>query len=91
MKYFEVTATTPYCGEELTGYYQAASEAELYTSGRIDDLIADCIGEFMDPSDYEDYGFESAEDWEEYYMEGSGADIREISQEEYEAAKERGW
>ena len=91
MTYFEVTATTPYCGEELTGYYKATSEGELYLSGQVDALIADCVSEFMDPEDYEDYGFESAEEWEEYYLEGAGVEIREISQEEYEDAKERSW
>lgn len=29
MKYFEVTASTPYCGEELTGFYMAESEEKL--------------------------------------------------------------
>lgn len=91
MKYFEVTAYTPYCGEELTGYYKAESEAELVSTGKVDDLIADCVSSYMDPSDYEDYGFESEEEWSEYYYEGAGADIREISVEEYEAAKEGGW
>lgn len=91
MKYFEITATTPYCGEELTGYYMAESEDELYSNGKVDDLIADCVSEFMDRSDYEDYGFDSEEAWEEYYFEGSGVEIREISEEEYKAAKECGW
>lgn len=91
MKYFEVTAYTPYCGEELTEYMQAQSEEELYTSGKIDDLIADCIDSFMDSSDYEDYGFESAEDWEEYYYEGAGANIQEITEEYYKQYVEKGW
>lgn len=91
MKYFEVTATTPYCGEELTGYYMAESEEELVASGKVDDLIADCVSEFMDRSDYEEYGFDSEEEWEEYYFEGAGYEAREISFEEYKAAKERGW
>lgn len=91
MKYFEMTASTPYCGEELTGYYEAESEEELYAKGIADALIADCVGEFMDPSDYEDYGFESAEDWEEYYFEGAGVEIREISFEEYQKMKGSGY
>lgn len=91
MKYFELTAYTPYCGEELTEYVEAQSEEELYTSGKIDDLIADCVSSYMDSSDYEDYGFDSEEEFSDYYYEGSGVDIREITEEEYKEAKERGW
>ena len=39
MKYFQMTAYTPYCGEELTSYEMAESEEELYTSGKADALI----------------------------------------------------
>ncbi len=84
MKYFQLTAYTPYCGEELTEYLSAESEDELVTSGKVDDLIADCVSSFMDPSDYEDYGFESAEEWSEYYYEGSGVDIVEVSKKEFD-------
>lgn len=91
MKYFELTAYTPYCGEELTEYVMATSEEELVISGKVDDLIADCVSSYMDPSDYEEYGFESEDEWTEYYYEGSGVDVREITEEEYKEAKERGW
>ena len=47
MKYFEVTASTPYCGEELTGFYMAESKTALYESGKVDDLIADCVAEWL--------------------------------------------
>ena len=91
MKYFELTAYTPYCGEELTEYVEAQSEEELYTSGEIDDLIADCVSSYMDSSDWEVYGFESEEEFSDYYYSDSGVDIREITEEEYKEAKERGW
>ena len=83
MKYFEVTAYTPYCGEELTEYVEAADEEELYTSGKIDLLIDTCVSDHMDPSDWEIYDFESEEEFIEYYYAGSDVDIREISEEEY--------
>lgn len=91
MKYFELTAYTPYCGEELTEYRMAESEDRLVADGIVDDLIADCVSSYMDSSDYEDYGFDSEEEFSDYYYEGSGVDIREISEEEYKEAKERGW
>ena len=91
MKYFELTAYTPYCGEELTEYKMAESEDQMTKDGILDDLISDCVSSYMDPSDYEEYGFESEEEWTEYYYEGSGVDVREITEEEYKEAKERGW
>ena len=42
-------------------------------------------------ADYEDYGFDSEEEFSDYYYEGSGVDIREITEEEYKEAKECGW
>lgn len=83
MKYFEVMAYTPYCGEHLYGYYAAESEADLIESGRTDDLIADCIAEWFDADEYETYGFDSPEEYEEYYHSDSGCEIHEITKEEY--------
>ena len=91
MKYFELTAYTPYCGEELTEYHMAESEDKLVTDGIVDDLIADCVSSYMDSSEYEDYGFDSEEEFSDYYYEDSGVNIREITEEEYKEAKERGW
>ena len=91
MKYFQMTAYTPFCGEELTSYEMAENEEELYTSGKADALIDDCISSYMEPSDYEDYGFESEEEWDEYYREGSGVEIIEITKQSYEDYKESGY
>lgn len=91
MKYFEVTATTPYCGEELTGFYAAESEFALRESGELDRLIEDCVAEWFDADEYDTYGFESPEDYEEYYYADSGVEIREISKEEYDEAIAKGW
>ena len=91
MKYFEVIAYTPYCGENLYGYYEAEDEDELFESGKVDDLIADCVADWFDGSEYETYGFDSEEEFEEYYYSDSGATILEISKEDYEVAKRRGW
>ena len=91
MKYFEATAVTPYCGEELTGFYAAESEDALRESGELDRLIEDCIAEWFDGDEYETYGFESPEDYEEYYYSDSGVELREISKEEYDEAIAKGW
>ena len=91
MKYFEVTATTPYCGEELTGFYAAESEFALRESGKLDSLIEDCVAEWFDANEYETYGFESPEDYEEYYYCDSGVEVREITKEEYDEAVAKGW
>lgn len=91
MKYFELTAYTPYCDEELTEYMMAESEEQMAKDGILDDLISDCVSSYMDPSDYEEYGFESEEEWTEYYYEEAGVNVREITEEEYKEAKERGW
>ncbi len=91
MKYFEVTATTPYCGEELTGFYAAESEFALRESGKLDRLIEDCVAEWFDADEYDTYGFDSPEDYEEYYYSDSGVEIREITKEEYDEAIAKGW
>ena len=83
MKYFEATAYTPYCGEELTGFFQAESEEALRESGKLDDLINDCIAEWFDSDEAEIYGFNSIEEYEEYYRSDSDVTVREISFEEY--------
>ena len=91
MKYFEATATTPYCGEELTGFYAAESEFALRESGKLDRLIEDCVAEWFDSDEYDTYGFESPEDYEEYYYSDSGVEVREITKEEYDEAIAKGW
>jgi hypothetical protein len=68
MKYFEATAVTPYCGEELTGFYMAESEEKLRESGELDRLIEDCVVEWFDADEYDTYGFDSPEDYEEYVI-----------------------
>ena len=62
MKYFEATAVTPYCGEELTGFYMAGSEEKLRESGELDRLIEDCVAEWFDGDEYDTYGFTSPAD-----------------------------
>lgn len=91
MKYFEVTASTPYCGEELTGFYMAESEEKLRESGKLDELIDDCVAEWFDADEYDTYGFDSPEDYEEYYYSDSCVEVREISKEEYDEAIAKGW
>ena len=81
MKYFEATASTPYCGEELTGFYMAESEDALRESGKLDELIDDCVAEWFDSDEYDTYGFDCPEDYEEYYYADSSVVIREITKE----------
>ena len=90
MKYFEATAVTPYCGEELTDFYAAESEEKLRESGELDRLIEDCVVEWFDCGEYDTYGFESPEDYEEYYYSNSGVKVREITKEEYDEAIAKG-
>lgn len=91
MKYFEATASTPYCGEELTGFYMAESEDALRESGKLDELIDDCVAEWFDSDEYDTYGFDCPEDYEEYYYADSSVVIREITKEEYDEAVAKGW
>lgn len=91
MKYFEATAVTPYCGEELTGFYMAESEEKLRESGELDRLIEDCVAEWFDGDEFDTYGFACPEDYEEYYYADSGVEVREITKEEYDEAIAKGW
>lgn len=91
MKYFEAIAVTPYCSEELVGYYIAESEDELYESGKLDRLIEDCVAKWFDADKYGTYGFACPKDYEEYYYCNSGATVCEISKEEYDEAIAKGW
>ena len=51
MKYFEATACTPYCGEELTGFYMAESEDSLRESGKLDELMNLCEEKYIGETD----------------------------------------
>ena len=91
MKYFHLCSYTPYCGESLDAYVASESEEKLYKDGIVDDLIADTVADFFDGDDYEVYGFDCPEDFEEYYYSDSGCEIREITKEEYDEYKQKGW
>ncbi len=91
MKHFHLCSYTPYCGESLDAYVASESEEKLYKDGIVDDLIADTVADFFDGDDYEVYGFDCPEDFEEYYYSDSGCEIREITKEEYDEYKQKGW
>lgn len=80
-KYYRVTAHTGYCGEELVDYIVTDLEDELTKFA--DDLVADCAAEWAPDfeSEYEDYGYESPEDYEEAYYADCGCEIEEIDYE----------
>lgn len=91
MKYYHVIAVTPYCGEELTGFYMAESEEKLRESGELDCLIEECVAEWFDADEYDIYGFAYPEEYEEYYYHNSGVKVCEIAKEEYDEAVAKGW
>ena len=91
MAYFHLSSYTPYCGESSDAYVIAKDETELYEKGIVDALIDDTIADFFDGDEYETYGFDCPEDFEEYYRSDSGCYIREITEEEYHNYKSKGW
>ena len=88
MKYFYVKVESPYVGEEMDEYYTAETQDELYKSGKIDELVNDNALTWCEDSDYEMYGFDSYEDFVEYYISDSTVTIKEITKEEYEDSLE---
>lgn len=89
MKYFRLTAYTPYCGEELTAVTMATSEEEVRLSGLCDRLIEDCAAAWFCGDDYEEYGYESEEEYQEDYFGECGCHVEEITKEEYKEEKEK--
>lgn len=89
MKYFRLTAYTPYCGEELTAVTMAPSEEDVRLEGLCDRLMEDCAAEWFDPEDYETYGYEDEQEYEEAFYQECGCNIEEITKEEYEEEKEK--
>lgn len=82
MKYFKATARTPHPGEELTDFFVAESEEQLFASAELYYLIEDCVAKWFDADKCKAYGFESPADYEEYYFSGSSVEVREITKEE---------
>lgn len=91
MKYFKATARTPHCGEELTDFFVAESEEQLFESSELNYLIEDCVAKWFDGDEYDTYGFESPADYEEYYFSGSSVEVREITKEEFNEVVAKGW
>lgn len=85
-RYFELTAHTGYCGEELTECFMVQSEEEL--PALRDELMYDCAAEWAPDftTEYEDYGYDCAEDFEEDWYAQMWCGVKEISREEYYAA-----
>ena len=90
MKYFKATARTPYCGEELTIFYVAESEEQLFESNELYYLVEDCVAKWFNTDKYNIYGFESPADYEEYYFSGSSVEVCEITKEECDEAIMKG-
>ena len=85
IRYWEVTAYTPYCGEELTEYC-ITTDGGMPTAF-MDALIEDCAAEWGPDfeNEYEDFGYDSADDYAESYYADCGANCRELSKEEFES------
>ena len=85
MKYWRIEAYTPYCGETYTCYEEAESIHEL--NERIGEAIYECACEWQDGDTIED-DFDG--DFDEY-VASCGADIYEITKEEYEREVYLSW
>lgn len=83
MKYYRITAYTPYVGEELVDYIATDSEDKLHEFA--DELAQDCATEWEPCWDeYIDHGYNSEEDYQEDYYAQCGARIEEITETEYQ-------
>lgn len=90
VKYYRVTAYTPYCGEHLEDFIATSSEDELEAFKQ--NLIEDCAAEW-EPCwvDYEEEGYESEDEWQEAYYGGCGATVEEITEAEYKEETKPRW
>lgn len=90
MKYYRVTAYTPYCGEETTDYIATESNTELAKFA--DTLCADNAAEW-EPGwgDYAEEGYETEEEWQEDYYSGCGTRIEEITEAQYKEETKPQW
>lgn len=86
MKYYELTAYTGYCGEELTGYVAIEDGDEDTLTRHCDDLAYEVAGEWKEEHicDWKEDGYSSREEAEEDYYAGCGCSATEITKEEYE-------
>ncbi len=90
MKYYRVTALTPYVGEETIDYIATESNKEL--AHFADELCADNAAEWAPCFDeYAEEGYESAEAWEEDYYSGCYVRIEELTEEEYKEETKPRW
>lgn len=90
MKYYRVTAYTPYCGEHMIDYIATNDEEELeeFVQCVIDDNAAE-----WEPcwADYAERGYDSAEEWQEDYYASCGATVQEITEAEYKEETKSVW
>lgn len=90
VKYYRVTAYTPYCGEHLEDFIATSSEEELEAFKQ--NIIEDCAAEW-EPCwvDYEEEGYDSEEEWQEAYYGSCGATVEEITEAEYKEETKGRW
>lgn len=90
-KYYEVTAYTPYAGEEMVGYISChkSQTPQAYAT----DLMYECGSEWIDQhlDTWQEDGYESREDAQEDYWSGCGVRIQEISAAEYGKYNQGEW
>lgn len=84
IKYWEVKAYTPYCGEEMTEYWISTNGSRPTASG--DTLLDICVAEWAPDFEtcYKDFGYDSPEEYEEAYYADCGVKYRELTKEEFE-------
>lgn len=90
MKYYRVTAYTPYCGEETTDFIATDDEQKLQEFAQA--LCEDNAAEW-EPAwcEHYDEGYETEEEFQEYYYSGCGTRIEEITEAEYKEETKPRW
>lgn len=79
MKYYEVEAYTPYCGEQRFDYLAVSDDCDFHQVELwADDVCDDNAHEWWDWESAEDYSYEYDD-----YRADCGWDLREITEEEY--------
>ena len=90
MKYYRVTAYTPYCGEETTDFIATEDEQKLQEFAQT--LCEDNAAEW-EPAwcEHYDEGYETEEEFQDYYYSGCGTRIEEITEAEYKEETKPVW
>jgi hypothetical protein len=90
MKYYRVTAYTPYCGEEMIDYIATDNEKKLMDFA--DELTYENAIQWEPCWDrYDEEGYNSEGEFQEAYYDHCGARIEEITEAEYKEETKPVW